>query len=951
MRLLTAAAVIGLAACATVSAQTVPYLLAPGVPFSAGPTLPTAAPVVATLPVITGSPQVGQTLTTTSGVWANSPTGFAYQWLKAGSPISGATATTYVPVIGDLGTMISVIVTATNGIGSTPATAAAVGPVLPLVPAFVASVCPGLPNTGICADLISSASGGHVIGGQVWDGVAQTTVTPASLMTDTRSTVAPYDPGTSITTSIAINTLPLGSLGLQVFNNNINLALQTVGDYTASPWIKTNFGAVLPTVTKNPNFGGAGCTTDTTAPDGSCNTTEVTFPIMGSNQLSAVEQTVTGLTAGATYTFSIWLKNSAAVTNPQAYLSIRSGATTLELTNKLVQPGLFWENDSVTFTLTTGTSAIIDIGNYTATSLGPKQNNLGGGKMELWVSQLVPGSIRGPYVPTTTAAATTAALDNIVATGNLATALTSSNAALSATVQRSGNGVAGTIVDSNGVVLLGKSATDSVTTALTATLSTAVKGNFPAVEQAYLSWNGSGGSINVNGTKIATDATARTTTAPFHIGTTSGTTAPLNGFITALAVYPASATPSLVASAPITGVTFGTIGNLASGALTTPTIFVNGGSWNPTQDVSSNLWVMSDDTGYIAYSGQPNGNVVLNKPPWTTGTPGFFTLNTTANAINTFNSNLGTYQQAATNNTWKSCGLIAISDGANTDLFSGLSFDTYATAAPWIEAGIAGTIASVDSASAATPASWFGLPPSPAVLPATTPTFNSQQFGSPCFIQYAAGYVNSTLPTPSPDNSGTYLYATSNDGGWNAGSNVYLARIPLATIEVSLGGSLAAASVPANWQFYNSLGCAGGDGMNSACWISALASATPIYTSANKAARSQMTYLPATNRYILGEWYFPLMGGPTKLTQTQAIAVMSSQLQYIDCAKPWLCTGVVSTNDFPIQGYYQPTIVPNSLALDGGFTATALFAGNWALRVFNSNSTMNPTFGQMTIRY
>ena len=82
-------------------------------------------PVNTVLPAVSGTAQVGQTLSTTNGTWTNSPTGFTYQW-QACSPgcsnISAATGQTYMPVAGDVGKTIQAVVTATNNNGSTPAT-------------------------------------------------------------------------------------------------------------------------------------------------------------------------------------------------------------------------------------------------------------------------------------------------------------------------------------------------------------------------------------------------------------------------------------------------------------------------------------------------------------------------------------------------------------------------------------------------------------------------------------------------------------------------------------------------------------------------------------------------------------------------------------------------------------------------------------------------------------
>jgi hypothetical protein len=78
-------------------------------------------PVNTTVPAVTGTGTVGQTLSVTNGNWQYVPTSYAYQWLRGGNtPISGATAATYVLVAADSGTSVSCRVTATNAAGPTP---------------------------------------------------------------------------------------------------------------------------------------------------------------------------------------------------------------------------------------------------------------------------------------------------------------------------------------------------------------------------------------------------------------------------------------------------------------------------------------------------------------------------------------------------------------------------------------------------------------------------------------------------------------------------------------------------------------------------------------------------------------------------------------------------------------------------------------------------------------
>jgi hypothetical protein len=94
----------------------------------------------AAAPVISGTAQVGQTLTTTTGAWTANPSSFTYQWNRAGTPISGATASTYTPVTADAGSTLTVAVTASCGALSaarSPVIVASTGvPVLTTPPAI-----------------------------------------------------------------------------------------------------------------------------------------------------------------------------------------------------------------------------------------------------------------------------------------------------------------------------------------------------------------------------------------------------------------------------------------------------------------------------------------------------------------------------------------------------------------------------------------------------------------------------------------------------------------------------------------------------------------------------------------------------------------------------------------------------------------------------------------------
>ena len=104
-------------------------------------------------PTITGTPRVGSTLTATQGQWSNSPTSFAYQWVRCPSTggnatgsdcaaIGGATTQAYQVAAADLNRRLRVRVTATNADGSATAASNATALVQAAAPPPVRTGCP-----------------------------------------------------------------------------------------------------------------------------------------------------------------------------------------------------------------------------------------------------------------------------------------------------------------------------------------------------------------------------------------------------------------------------------------------------------------------------------------------------------------------------------------------------------------------------------------------------------------------------------------------------------------------------------------------------------------------------------------------------------------------------------------------------------------------------------------
>lgn len=91
-------------------------------------------PVNVVSPGITGTAQVGQTLSVSNGTWTGTtPITFTYQWQRVTTNISGATSSSYTLVAADVGNKIRCVVTATNAAASVNATTASTSSVVPLI--------------------------------------------------------------------------------------------------------------------------------------------------------------------------------------------------------------------------------------------------------------------------------------------------------------------------------------------------------------------------------------------------------------------------------------------------------------------------------------------------------------------------------------------------------------------------------------------------------------------------------------------------------------------------------------------------------------------------------------------------------------------------------------------------------------------------------------------------
>jgi hypothetical protein len=130
-------------------------------------TVPAQAPVNTAVPTISGTVAIGSTLTSTTGTWTGAPTPtYAYEWQQGTTPISGATASTYVIQAADAGFTLRCVVTATNAGGSASANSADTVAV-PAVPGQVEFTTAGTFSwtapagvTSVCVVAVGGGGGG-----------------------------------------------------------------------------------------------------------------------------------------------------------------------------------------------------------------------------------------------------------------------------------------------------------------------------------------------------------------------------------------------------------------------------------------------------------------------------------------------------------------------------------------------------------------------------------------------------------------------------------------------------------------------------------------------------------------------------------------------------------------------------------------------------------------------
>jgi hypothetical protein len=219
------------------------------------------APVNVGEPSISGNPVVGSTLTATQGTWSNSPTSFAYQWVRCpasgGLPdgsdcpvITGATTTSYVLTTADLGSRIRVRVTATNTDGSATAASNATELVTaPAVSAPVNTILPAITGTAALGQTLTASAG-------TWTGSPTSfayqwlrcDASSSNCVTIASATTSSYVPGASdVSSRLRVRVTATNSGGSTTAQSATTAVVTGTGGTGSGPPVNTSLPAITGT--------------------------------------------------------------------------------------------------------------------------------------------------------------------------------------------------------------------------------------------------------------------------------------------------------------------------------------------------------------------------------------------------------------------------------------------------------------------------------------------------------------------------------------------------------------------------------------------------------------------------------------------------------------------------------------------------------------------------------
>jgi len=227
--------------------------------------------------------------------------------------------------------------------------------------------------------------------------------------------------------------------------------------------------------------------------------------------------------------------------------------------------------------------------------------------------------------------------------------------------------------------------------------------------------------------------------------------------------------------------------------------------------------------------------------------------------------------------------------------------------------GIAGIIKSTDFGK-----SWTNVPN------ATTQRFLGPKFAGLTFVNFGKGYTN------VPATLYPYVYALSNDGSWETGDNVFMARVHKDSI------------IDRNaWQFLSSI-----SEQNVPKWSKSEEESFSVFKDPGHVGHPTISYNKVLKRYILGIYsdVVPHVEKPSK--EAWSKWDKESELQLYESEYPW-GPWKIFYNEKPWGGKkhscYLPQI-PNKWWSNDGLSGTLMFAGDYTGNNFEYYGLMTQSF-------
>lgn len=227
--------------------------------------------------------------------------------------------------------------------------------------------------------------------------------------------------------------------------------------------------------------------------------------------------------------------------------------------------------------------------------------------------------------------------------------------------------------------------------------------------------------------------------------------------------------------------------------------------------------------------------------------------------------------------------------------------------------GIAGIIQSTDFGK-----TWSNIPNE------VTPRFLGPKYAGLTFLNFGPGYsdvANGLSP---------YVYAMSNDGSWETGDNVYMARVHKDSI------------INRNaWQFLTAI-----TNIESPEWSKMEEKSFPIFTDIGHVGHPTISYNNVLKRYILGIYSDVVPHKEDASDENWKTWDKSSELQLYESIHPW-GPWKIFYNEKPwgggVHSCYLPQI-PNKWWSSDGLSATMMFAGDYIENNYEYYGLMTQNF-------